>query len=155
MCKKLRLDQCLILGTHEEVSGGRAKPSLLADAFEAFIGALFVDAGYEICEEKILAVFSSHLKRPLKKLLETDYKSRLQEKIQSLYKELPTYKLVSQVGPDHQKQFEVEVKFRKQTLGIGSGESKKMASQQAARNALRLLDQPDFKFPDLEQETPL
>ncbi|MGE0172774.1 MAG: ribonuclease III [Oligoflexales bacterium] len=137
--RKVGLDACLIVSEGDPSIRGFEKSSVLADAIEALFGAIFLDLGYEVCKEVVLSMFESYFQGSLKKLTQEDYKSRLQEKIQSLYKDLPKYHVVSQVGPDHKKRFEVEVTFRKKVLGTGIGDSKKSASQIAAKFAMEFL----------------
>jgi ribonuclease III len=139
VARKIGLDQCLIFSEGDPSIRGFEKSSVLADAIEALFGAIFLDLGYEVCKEVVLSMFETYFQGSLKKLTQEDYKSRLQEKIQSLYKELPKYHVVSQVGPDHKKRFEVEVMFRKKVLGSGVGDSKKSASQIAAKFAMEFL----------------
>jgi len=136
IAKDLGLGEALILSKGEEKGGGREKPSVLADAVEAVLGAIFLDGGFAEAEKIILKLYEYQLSKHLKDLIQKDFKSRLQELTQSKYKEIPTYEVVSQKGPDHNTSFEVEVKFRGVILGRGDGATKKRASQIAAQNAL-------------------
>ena len=129
---ELDLGSHLFLGVGEETSGGRSRQSLLANALEALIGAIYLDGGYaasaRFIREWCMGRHGS--------LEETDYKSRLQEVLQKKYKVPPTYELAHSAGPDHDKTFQVVVHLGKKVLGRGSGKSKKEAEQAAARNAL-------------------
>ncbi|MBI5629349.1 MAG: ribonuclease III [Elusimicrobia bacterium] len=128
----LNLGAYLYLGIGEESSGGRARQSLLANAIEAIIGALYLDGGYQAVARFIrqwCAGRHAHLK-------ETDYKSRLQEVLQKKHKVPPSYEMIHAVGPDHDKTFQIVVHMGKRILGRGSGKSKKDAEQSAACNAL-------------------
>lgn len=123
------------LGSGEEATGGRSRPSILANALEAVIGAVYLDGGYEAARGFVDRCFLS--RRP--KFVETDFKSRLQEVVQKKYKVPPSYKLVRTAGPDHEKVFSVKVQIGAKTLGTGEGRTKKEAEQAAAEDALRRL----------------
>ena len=135
----LGIGDCLRLGRGEERSGGRRKTSLLADALEAVLGAIFVEAGFEEARNvvtRLLEASATEIEQP-SPFVET--KSRLQEALQSRGMALPTYVVRSERGPDHQKIFEVEVLVQGEVVGQGTGSSKKSAQQRAARAALRRL----------------
>lgn len=132
--KELNLAPYLRLSLSEEQTGGRERDSLLANAMEALVGAIFLEHGFEKAREFVLKRFSKR-----KRIIEKDYKSKLQEIIQKKYKILPTYTLLSETGPDHAKVFRMEVCIRKKYLGEGQGKSKKEAEQRAARSALKNL----------------
>lgn len=129
---ELKLGAYLYLGVGEETSGGRARLSLLGNALEALIGAIYLDGGYEAAERFIRKWCMG--RHP--GLEESDYKSRLQEVLQKKYKVPPEYELTRAAGPDHDKTFEVLVRLGKRHLGRGSGKTKKEAEQSAARDAL-------------------
>lgn len=130
--EELGLGAHLLLGIGEETTGGRTRQSLLANAVEALIGAVYLDGGYEPA-----AVFvRTWCARKHGSLLETDHKSRLQELLQKRHKTPPTYELASADGPDHDKTFRVLVRLADRELGRGSGKNKKEAEQAAARDAL-------------------
>ncbi len=135
LAEELELGKVLYLSKGEDKGGGRQNASLLADTFEALIGAIYMDQGLDSCE-KLLE------KRMFKVLdgvdLENlkDAKSRLQEVVQAKELPTPTYRLVKSEGPDHAKRFWVEVKTGEKVLGLGEGESKQLAEQQAAERAL-------------------
>jgi ribonuclease III len=136
---ELDLGSLLRLGRGEEKSGGRKKASILAAAYEAVIGAVFVDAGYAAARAIAAAHFRSELERgegptPI------DHKSRLQEVTQRLFHETPRYSLVQAKGPDHDRAFVAELVFAGKCYGRGEGKSKKQAEQEAARQALAALE---------------
>lgn len=131
--KELNLGSHLVLGAGEQSSGGRARPSILADALEAVIGAIYLDGGYEAARQ----VVSRWLGGGKTDFEETDYKSRFQEMMHKRFKVPPTYETVSTAGPEHDKTFSVEVRLGKDILGMGAGKSKKEAEQAAARDAMR------------------
>lgn len=133
---ELNLGAYLYLGVGEETSGGRTRQSLLGNALEALIGAIYLDGGYEAAERFIRHWCVERHAR----LQETDYKSRLQEMLQKKYKVPPSYELAAAAGPDHDKTFEVFVRLGKKELGRGTGKTKKEAEQAAARNALELIE---------------
>ena len=140
MAKNIKLNDFLMLGKGEEASHGRKKPSILSSAFEALVGAIYLDRGYEKTLHFIRSHYSSMLPAKKEKMLFEDAKSRLQEKLQAQFNQAPTYSLDAEEGPDHAKKFTVSVRFREQLLGVGTGSSKKTAEQQAAVTALATLD---------------
>lgn len=133
--EEIGLGSHLYLGTGEANSGGRRRPSILADALEALLGAVYLDGGY--------AAAGAFIRRWLlsREALyeETDYKSRLQEVLQKHHGAPPVYGVVQTTGPEHEKTFLVKVGMGRRTLGRGAGKSKKLAEQAAARNALERL----------------
>ena len=135
--KTIRLGDYLLLGHGEDQSGGRERPSVLSDAFEAVIAALFLDGGMDAAEPYILGFLPEHFDRPSGAF--HDYKTVLQEVIQQNPEEHVEYVLVGEEGPDHAKQFHVEVRLNSNVIGKGSGRSKKTAEQNAAREALLLM----------------
>jgi ribonuclease-3 len=137
----LSLGEHLLLGRGEEKTGGRRKQALLADAYEALIAAIYLDGGIEAAREFVGREFAS-LVADVKQhgLAGQDFKSALQEYLQSQDVELPEYRVVGTAGPDHRKQFQVEVIARGEPLGEGTGASKKDAEQEAARAALDKLN---------------
>ena len=140
--KKIGLGQYLRLGRGEENSGGRTRVSLLADAFEAVLGALYLDGGLETARRFLLPLVQAEQAVP------EDYKTRLQEIIQQNPEERLRYVVTGESGPDHNKRFIVEVRLNSNVIGTGEGHSKKAAEQQAAREALRL-------FGDSTEDIPL
>ena len=150
VAQQLEIGEYLRLGRGEEKSGGRRKTTLLADAFEAVLAAVYLDGGLEpvrkVVLDRILLPELDHLARNGHSLPMTDYKSALQEKLQSVGLPQPSYVLVKQQGPEHQKLFTVEVRLPKRGLDLGGefvgraeGSTKKEAEQEAARQALEYL----------------
>ena len=139
MATALGLGEFLLLGRGEETTRGRSKPSILSSAYEAVLGALFQDGGYEVAAVFIDQQFLPVLDSQRQRLLQADAKSRLQEILQESYSEAPNYVLESAEGPDHRKTFLVSVCFRGQVLAQGQAFNKKEAEQVAAAEALRLL----------------
>ncbi len=136
LARKLDLGKFLLLGKGESQSGGRNKNSLLANAFEALVGALYQDG--QLPEVK--RVFMGELKNEISKRIDSrlfqDFKSELQEYTQTHLNCIPSYKVVGEAGPDHEKTFEVEVIFQGSPKGKGQGRNKKEAEQAAASEAL-------------------
>lgn len=130
--QELGLGGHLYVGAGEEVSGGRRRPSILADAVEALIGAVYIDGGYEAARRLIEGRFVARESL----LEERDHKSRLQEMLQKRHKAPPCYEVDRSSGPDHDKTFSVTVRMGRQALGSGAGKSKKDAEQAAAKDAL-------------------
>jgi len=130
--KKLSLGDYLLISGEEEAAGGRRKPSILSNALEALIGAIYQDQNWEKAREFVLGHISV-----LKGTRKPDYKSRLQELVQRRYKVLPDYRVKTESGPAHKKFFEVEVKVKNRVFGRGAGWSKKAAQQEAAQQALK------------------
>ena len=139
IARNIELGDYLYLGKGEEASGGRHKPANLAGALEAMIAAVFLDQGLTVVKELVLRLFDDELKKVIMPGGEVDYKSRLQELIQSQYQLTPSYRLIEATGPDHDKRFIVEVMVGEIVLGRGSGKSKKLAEAEAARSALEQL----------------
>ncbi len=131
----LGLGKHLFLGAGEHLSGGAKRHSILANALEAVLGAVYLDGGLAQVEKLVMPWLESQ--GPDK--LDADYKSALQETIQKRHKRPPDYELMSAAGPEHLKLFTVRVYLGKKTLGLGSGKNKKEAQQAAARNALDYL----------------
>ena len=132
--RELKIGRFLKLSDSEEMTGGRERESLTANVMEALIGAIFLDQGFEPARKFIL----SHYEKK-KRIIETDYKSKLQELIQKKHKMPPAYAVIGETGPDHDKTFEMEVRIKKKMLGKGEGKSKKEAEQDAAHAALKKL----------------
>ena len=136
--RKLGLGDCLLLGRGELRGGGTDRPSILADAFEAVIAAIYLDGGLEPAEAFILPYIKEELSQQRRPQFK-DYKTALQEIVQQNPEEQLTYLLVGESGPDHNKQVAVEVHLNSNVIGTGRGRSKKEAEQQAAREALKLM----------------
>ncbi len=134
------LGGCLMLGKGEENTGGRERPSILADAFEALIAAIYLDGGMEPAARFVMG-FVKDVIEDHGKVTFQDYKTMLQEIIQQNPEEHVSYALVDQTGPDHDKRFVVEVRLNSNVIGRGEGRSKKNAEQMAAKEALALMGQ--------------
>ncbi len=136
LAQKLHLGELLFLSRGEEESGGRNNTSLLADTFEALLGALFLDQGIDAARTFLTAELFPLTEDIVEKKTYIDYKSLLQEIVQEQTKISPTYRVVKSEGPDHDKIFWVEAMMGEKVLGEGSGKSKQEAEQSAAVNAL-------------------
>lgn len=134
---ELNLGEMLRMGKGEELSGGRGKGSILAGAFEALLGGIYWDGGYEAARRVVERYFTSDIKE--RKLGQEDYKTRLQEISQMLFHAPPTYKVVAEIGPDHEKRFVTEIAIGGKVLCRGEGRSKKRSEQEAAKRALEEL----------------
>ncbi|MCE5333998.1 MAG: ribonuclease III [Desulfobacteraceae bacterium] len=141
----VNLGEYLLLGKGEELSGGRQKASLLADALEALLAAVYLDGGLDAAVVLVKKMFHRYLERReeefLLKALDKDYKTQLQELTQARIKLTPTYFLEAEEGPDHDKTFHMRVAIGERVLAHGSGKSKKEAQQEAARWAIAKLEQ--------------
>lgn len=135
----ISLEKYLLLGKGEESTGGRKKKSILADAFEALTGAVYLDAGYEKTREIVLRLFSKKVEGTIASGELNDYKTDLQEITQLLYGTLPEYKLIKQQGEEHQRVFTIAVYLGDKKMGIASGKKKKEAEMLAAKKALAKL----------------
>jgi ribonuclease III len=131
----IKLGDYLLLGKGEEATGGRKKPTNLADALESLIGAIYMDQGLSIARNFVLDKFASRLEKAAVKGIGHNYKALLQELTQARYKQLPAYQVAQSSGPDHDKSFVVEVKLGNRILGSGSGKTKRAAEMEAARLA--------------------
>ena len=138
MANKIGLGQYLRLGHGEELTGGRTRPSIIADAFEALIAAIYLDSGIESARTFVLPFVTEMLEHE-DSLSFKDYKTILQEIIQQNPEEKLLYKLVGEKGPDHDKRFLVDVMLNSNVIGRGEGRSKKNAEQMAAKEALELM----------------
>lgn len=141
---RLRLGSYLQLGKGEETSGGKRRDSLLANCFEAVLGAIFLDGGYTKARRVIVGVLGDDMRQGLGAV--KDEKSRLQEKVQTIFQALPHYEIIAEDGPAHDRVFTVEVSFCGDPLGTGQGRSKREASQLAARVALKVLHKRGEKW---------
>ena len=140
MARKVNLGEYLLLGHGENASNGREKPSILACAYEALVGALFLDRGYDEALKFVRRWFEPLIDRHQESLLSVDAKSALQELLQEKYNQGPLYVLVGEEGPAHARIFTVSVEFEGKSLGTGKATSKKEAEQKAAAAALDLLN---------------
>jgi ribonuclease-3 len=136
LARELRLGDYLLLGRGEELSGGREKPSILANTLEALVGAIYLDAGFPKTREIIHKLFISTIERMEIETLRSDYKSLLQEYTQQRFKSRPEYLLLSERGPAHERTFRIAIYLNGELKAEGEGKSKKEAEQEAAREAL-------------------
>lgn len=137
--ERINLGEYLVLGRGEELSGGRERPSNLAGALEALIGAAFLDGGMTRARKLVLRLLKPDLEEIAADGFSADSKSELQHVAQTRWHQIPRYRLVSSEGPDHAKLFTVEVVVGDQMLGQGQGRNKKQAELNAARQALETL----------------
>jgi ribonuclease-3 len=136
LARSLNLGDALMLGKGELLTGGRDKDSILADAYEALIAAVYLDGGLKAAMRLIIKQFTPLFEG---KNEFTDYKTELQEIAQQQFRTVPVYKLVSQSGRDHEKEFETNVLIQGKLMGQGKGKNKKVSEQNAACSALAAL----------------
>ena len=136
VARELGVGLFLLLARGEEQSGGRDRSSILADAMEAIFAAVYLDRGFRAARDLVLRLIGGRLHMIESREYEPDYKTVLQEKIQEIHRTPPTYRVLSQTGPDHDRTFVAEVRIGKTALGSGAGKSKKQAEQAAAKQAL-------------------
>lgn len=130
---------CLALGRGEEATGGRNKNSILADAFEAILAAIYIDGGFAAAAAVVEHLLGDLVVKSSTQDLLQDYKTRLQELTQEIYNQVPVYRLAGTNGPDHSKTFMVTLVLGSEKLAVGQGRSKKEAERDAARSALEIL----------------
>lgn len=135
VARKINLGDHLFLGKGEKASGGSNRDSILADATEAVIAAIYLDGGFDQAKDFILSNLRDTIAKNIDGNIFRDYKTILQEIIQGNNGKI-SYKLVGESGPDHNKEFEMQVKCGQETIGIGKGKNKKEAEKEAARDAL-------------------
>ena len=135
----LGLSEFLLLGRGEEAGGGRERSSILADAVEAVIGAIYMDGGFAAAQPFVLSFIKPSVARTASRHNFNDYKTMLQEIVQKNREEVLSYRVASQSGPDHDKTFEMEVLLNSNVVACGRGHSKKEAEQAAAHEALKLM----------------
>jgi ribonuclease-3 len=143
--RNLCLGEHLRLGRGEEKTGGREKPALLADAFEAVVAAIYLDGGLEPARDLLKKTVLRLASEDGERIAESDRKSALQEFLQGKGGQLAEYRLAGESGPDHQKTFMVEVWVKGECMSSAEGSTKKEAEQKAARSALEKLQQAEFK----------
>jgi ribonuclease-3 len=134
--KEINLSFYVLLGKSEDGFKARNRVSLLCDAFEAVVGAIYLDGGFENAKKFVIKFLDIR-----KEIIIIDYKSRFQEEAQSIYKELPKYRIIKEFGPDHNKKFEAAVYVKNRLLGKGIGSSKKEAHQSAAKQAMENIEE--------------
>jgi ribonuclease-3 len=138
---RIGLDKYIELSPSEEVTGGRERPSILADVFEALIGAIYLERGLEAARWFILEQLDSYLQMVSSgDVNPNDYKSKLQEIAQATWRQTPQYKISQESGVAHSRRFHVQVLFDDEVMGEGTGRSKKEAEQAAAQDALKLIE---------------
>lgn len=139
---ELKLDQYLILGRGEIKSDGGKNPRILASVFEALMGAVFLESGYEATRIICRTLFKSRVESLNSEIpFEKDFKTRIQEIFQKLHKRVPRYQLVEEAGPPHDRVFVVELVFDEGVISRAQGKSKKEAEQRAAEEALRMMNE--------------
>ena len=141
---ELQIDRLLILGKGEELSGGRTKKTILADALEALIAAIYLDSGYKNAFAFVSRFIKTEIDRVLENRHSRDYKSLLQEYCQRRFKNYPSYGLVKRSGPEHSRVFWVDVTVNGQVFGPSEGKNKKGAEQEAAKLAWEALNREEF-----------
>lgn len=139
IAREIGLGHHLLLGRGEALSDGREKNSILADATEAVIAAIYIDGGFDAAFGFVENQFRERLRSVNRTRYDTDFKSMLQERVQSIHHDVPRYEVIDEIGPDHDKTFRVQMTVAGITTE-GDGKSKKMAEQEAARAGLDLLD---------------
>ena len=136
VARTIGLGNFLYLGKGEETTGGREKPSILADAYEAVVAAIYFDGGFERAKKFILTSLEKHIHQIVKQKLVYNYKTEVQELVQTYFGVLPKYEFHGEEGPDHNKTFNVTLYINDKIFGTGRGKSKKEATQMAAAEAL-------------------
>ena len=139
LAKRLNLGKYLLLSPAEENNRGREKPSILSSAFEALIGALYLEAGFEKAKETALKLIKEEYPKITPEELLKDYKTTLQEITQAHFGVVPEYRLLSATGPDHRKEFEIGVYIHDKEYAKAKGRSKKAAQQEGARLTIEKL----------------
>jgi ribonuclease-3 len=143
VARRIGLGDLLLLGKGEEQTWGREKNSVLADALEAIVGAVYLSVDWKEAVEIVSRLFAPECQAAIEGKVGFDYKTTLQEKTFRLFRATPCYRLVSEDGPSHAKSFWVEVSLEKRPLASAQGRSKKEAEQQAAKAALEMLQPPE------------
>jgi len=136
----LKIGQYLLLGKGEELTGGRTRTSILSDATEALIGAIYIDGGFECAKEFVLSQMEKFIIDSIKGEMFMDYKTQLQEVIQKNNDQKVSYEIIDEKGPDHNKVFVMQVKLDDEVIGVGKGRTKKEAEQMAAKAFLQKKD---------------
>lgn len=137
--QKLNLEKYILLGKGEQVNAGRGRDTVLADLFEAIIGAIYLDGGLEEAKDFLFKNFSPEIEAILETPVQ-NWKALLQDFCQKKYQHTPTYEVLDEAGPDHSKIFKVAVIVNREQAGLGEGASKKEAQQSAAKDALHKLE---------------
>ncbi|MFT5318183.1 MAG: ribonuclease-3 [Chlamydiales bacterium] len=137
---KLDVEEHLLLSKGEKMNDGRGRESILADLFEAIIGAIYIDGGIYAAKSFLFENFSEEISKIIEEPLR-NWKAELQDYAQKRFQETPCYKVLTETGPDHSKVFEISVSINDEIAGVGEGASKKEAQQSAAFNALSKVNQ--------------
>jgi len=148
-----KIGEFLYLGKGEEMGAGREKPSLLSDAVEAILGAVYLDRGFKKAFKVIRKIALELFEQLGQEGFYKDYKTLLQERAQTLFRTVPRYKLEEEIGPDHAKTFEIHLMINNEVKGIGRGKSKKEAEQNAAKEALEGMRRETVKKARLENQS--
>lgn len=136
MALEINLGNCLLLGKGEERTGGKERPSILSDAFEAMLGAIYLDSGLDAARDVLLPMIVPKIEQAVVSTGDSDYKTTLQELVQKQKHSSIQYHTLSEEGPDHERFYTVEVRINKEYFGQGSGKTKKQAEQMAAKQAI-------------------
>ncbi len=138
LAEAINLGECILISSAEENNDGRNKSSLLSNAFEAVIGAIYLESGLEVVRDIIIKLLENNYEKIDLNSLSKDFKTALQELTQAEYGVTPDYNLIRAFGPDHKKEFEIEIRLHGNFLSSAVGKSKKEAQQEAAKIALEL-----------------
>lgn len=138
--RRLRIGEYLLMSKGEEESGGKDKNYLLANTYEAILGAIYLDEGFKTCEEFVRRTLLKQLANVIDNELFIDPKTKIQELIQTKYKVTPTYEILKEEGPDHNKYFTVTLKVNNKVIVEGFGASKQKAEEDAAQKAISLIE---------------
>lgn len=136
--KKLQVEDYLLLGKGERMNDGRGRDTILADLFEALVGAIYLDGGLDAVKTFLFDHFAEEISERLQTPI-SNWKAILQDHCQRKFQKTPTYQVVSESGPDHNKHYQISVSVEEKLLGIGEGSSKKIAQQAAAADAMKRL----------------
>jgi ribonuclease-3 len=139
LARDINLGNCLLISSAEENNFGRTKPSLLSNAFEAIIGAIYLESGLESASRVAVELIEKGYESIDLNSLSKDFKTTLQELTQAQFGETPTYKMIRSFGPDHKKEFEISIELQRKVIASAIGRSKKEAQQRAAGIALKKL----------------
>jgi len=146
VARELGIDTILVLGRGEELSGGRTKNAILADALEALVGSIYLDSGFNNAFAFVSRFMRAEIDRVLENRHHLDYKSLLQEFCQRQYKNYPEYRLLKRSGPDHSRIFWIEVSVNGEVFGPATGKNKKSAEREAAKLAYEALRDSNIPF---------
>lgn len=143
--KRIELGQFMFFGKGEEMTGGRKRTSILADAFEALIAAIYLDGGLDAARSFIMAYMKDYIQNAINGKVFLDYKTHLQEIVQIRKDNRIKYEIIGEEGPDHSKLFYTQVKLNDIVIGYGKGRSKKEAEQEAAKMAIEKVESSEKK----------